>query len=68
MLTKGYLFKSPDSPGKRGESLSIEQPRRFKVLVIGSATKNGVQDIGLIPGDYRQTSSGSFEGATKQSL
>lgn len=57
VLTKGYLFKSPDNPDGKGDFLNIEQTWRFKILAIGRGTRNGGPHVELVPGGYRQTSS-----------
>lgn len=62
VLKRGYLFKPPDSPDGKGDFLNIEQTWRFKVLAMGTGTKNGGPHIELVPGGYRQTSSRQLAG------
>jgi hypothetical protein len=56
VLTKGFLFKPPDSPDGKGDFLNIEQTWRFRVLKTGTGTVGGNAHIELVPGGYRQTS------------
>jgi hypothetical protein len=65
VLAKGYLFKPPNSPDGKGDFLNIEQTWRFKVIKVGTGTKNGEPHIELVPGGYRQTSSKRKTGKDK---
>jgi hypothetical protein len=56
VLAKGYLFKPPGSPDRKGDFLNIEQTWRFKVVETGTGAKNGGPHIELVPGGYEQTS------------
>lgn len=57
VLTKGYLFKPPNSPDGKGDFQNIEQTWRFKVVKVGTGTGGGGAHVELVPGGYRQTSS-----------
>ncbi len=65
VLTKGYLYKSPNSPDGKGDFLNIEQTWRFKVVKAGTGARNGGPHIELVPGGYRQTSSKTKAGRDK---
>ena len=56
VLTRGYLYKPPDSPDGKGDFLNIEQTWRFRVIKAGTGTRNGSAHLELVPGGYRQTS------------
>jgi len=57
VLSRGFLYKPPNSTDGRGDFLNIEQTWKFRVLALGEATKNGGPHLELVPGGYRQTSS-----------
>jgi hypothetical protein len=65
VLKKGYLYKRPDSADGKGDFLNIEQTWRFKVVTMGTGTKNGGPHVELVPGGFRQTSHRQLVGQDK---
>lgn len=65
MLTKGFLFRPPNSHDGNGDFLNIEQTWRFKVVAVGKGDKNGGPHIELVPGGFRHKSSRTLVGRDK---
>ncbi|MGB8369345.1 MAG: hypothetical protein ACLPYZ_05170 [Limisphaerales bacterium] len=65
VLSKGYLYKPPNSADGKGDFLNIEQTWRFKVIKTGTGTVNGEAHIELVPGGYKQTSRKTKVGKDK---
>lgn len=62
VLSRGFLYKPPNSSDGNGDFINIEQTWRFRVIATGAGGENGGPHIELVPGGYRQTSSARSAG------